>query len=72
MFVLKLSGIQKFFYLIFVSTTLPGCAGLETGHGNMPDYGIYQCYGRVRKYLYSYKKEDTLGCIWCWSFCNSS
>ncbi len=29
------------------STTLPGCKGLETGHGNMPEYGIYQCYGQV-------------------------
>ena len=38
------------------SNGLAGCNGLETGHGAVPEIGVYQCFGQVNKYFYNFVK----------------
>lgn len=39
-------------FILHDSKFLPYCNGLETGHGALPDLGIYQCYGKIERLLY--------------------
>jgi len=40
-------GIRFFDIDTIYSYGLPGCYGLETGHGQKPELGLYQCYGQL-------------------------
>lgn len=42
----------RFFDLDVIDTDDLGCDGLETGHGKSPEFGLYQCFGKM-SYLLS-------------------
>ena len=42
-------GMRFFDFDIIVSENNFYCDGLETGHGKYPGYGLYQCFGRLKK-----------------------
>jgi len=44
-------GIRFFDVDTIYDIHLPGCHGLETGHGNSPEMGIYQCFGLLKNLL---------------------
>ncbi|XP_023336799.1 uncharacterized protein LOC111707845 isoform X2 [Eurytemora carolleeae] len=49
-------GIRFFDLDIINSNGLAGCNGLETGHGAVPEIGVYQCFGQVDDLLLEVKK----------------
>ena len=42
-----LYSIVYYSVVMYPSDGLAGCDGLETGHGSLPELGLYQCYGKV-------------------------
>ena len=37
----------RFFDIDIIFSHSGGCEGLETGHGKHPEFGLYQCYGKM-------------------------
>lgn len=42
-------GLRFFDFDVIYSHTLANCNGLESGHGKLPDLGLYVCFGSVRE-----------------------
>ena len=46
----------RFFDIDIIFSHSHGCHGLETGHGKHPEFGLYQCYGRMSSLFSSMRR----------------